>query len=111
MSEMTPATTDCGTGPVPVFVDSAFEPLIPKFMANRNKELVTMTEAIAQKDFGTIQQIAHGMKGVSGSYGFHDMTIIAGRMEQAAKTADEASIRQDLNALTSYLARVEIAYE
>ena len=30
------------------------------------------------------------MKGVSGSYGFHDMTTIAGRMEQAAKAADQA---------------------
>lgn len=111
MSDRTPATPDCGTGPIPVFVDSAFEPLILTFMANRNKELVTMTDAIAKHDFGTIQHIAHGMKGVSGSYGFHDMTIIAGRVEQAAKAADEASIRQDLIALASYLARVEIAYE
>ena len=39
------------------------------------------------------------------------MTTIAGRMEQAAKTGDEASIRRDLATLASYLARVEIAYE
>ncbi|GAB1724951.1 MAG: hypothetical protein GDA65_03255 [Nitrospira sp. CR1.1] len=111
MNDGTPATSDCGAGPVVVLVDSAFEPLIPKFMANRNKELVTMTAALATSDFATIRQVAHGMKGVSGSYGFHDMTTIAGRMEQAAKAADEASIRQDLVALASYLARVEITYE
>ncbi len=111
MNDRTPATWDCGVGPVVVLVDSAFEPLIPKFMANRNKELATMTNAIATRDFETITQVAHGMKGVSGSYGFHDMTTIAGRMEQAAKAADEASIRQDLVVLASYLVRVEITYE
>ncbi len=111
MSDLSPVTPDCGAGPVVVFVDSAFEPMIPKFMTNRNKEIVAMTDAIARRDFDTIKQVAHGMKGVSGSYGFDDMTTIAGRVEQAAKAADEASIRQDLVALASYLARVEITYE
>lgn len=110
MSDMIPAPEDC-SGPVVVIVDSAFEPLIPKFMANRNKEVVTMTEAITKSDFQTIRQVAHGMKGVSGSYGFHAMTTIAGRVEEAAKAADGASIRQDLVELESYLARVEITYE
>ncbi len=111
MSDLNPAPSACGVGPVVVFVDSAFEPMIPKFMANRNKEVATMTDAIAIRDFDTIKQLAHGMKGVSGSYGFHDMTTIAGRVEQAAKAADEVSIRTDLVALASYLARIEIMYE
>jgi CheY-like chemotaxis protein/HPt (histidine-containing phosphotransfer) domain-containing protein len=105
------AKSGCDAGPVVVLVDSAFEPLIPTFMANRNKDITIMTDAIATRDFETIRQVAHGMKGVSGSYGFHAMTTIAGRVEQAAKAADEASIRQDLVALASYLTQVEIAYE
>jgi CheY-like chemotaxis protein/HPt (histidine-containing phosphotransfer) domain-containing protein len=105
------AKSGCEAGPVVVLVDSAFEPLIPTFMANRNKDITIMTDAIATRDFETIKQVAHGMKGVSGSYGFHAMTTIAGRVEQAAKAADEASIRQDLVALASYLTQVEIAYE
>lgn len=111
MSDTIPPPSDCGAGSVVVIVDSAFEPLIPKFMANRNKEIGTMSEAIAQNDFETIRQVAHGMKGVSGSYGFHGMTILAGRMEEAAKAANGASIRQDLVELASYLKRVEITYE
>ena len=111
MSDMAPVTSSCGAGPIVVLVDSAFEPLIPKFMANRNKELATMTEALATSDFATIRQLANGMKGVSGSYGFHAMTTIAGRMEEAAKVANGTSIRQDLLELASYLTRVEITYE
>lgn len=39
------------------------------------------------------------------------MTTIAAEVEQAAKTADEATIRTHLAVLASYLARVEITYE
>ncbi len=111
MSEMTPPTSDVDTGPIVVLVDASFEPLIPKFMANRNKEITVMTDAVANRDFDTIKQVAHGMKGVSGSYGFHAMTTIAAHVEQAAKAGDDASIRTDLATLASYLARVEITYE
>lgn len=111
MSETAPAASDLGAGPIPVVVDSSFEPLIPKFIANRTKEITAMTEAVAIQDFETIKRVAHGMKGVSGSYGFHAMTTIAGHVEAAAKVADEASIRNDLATLAAHLARVEITYE
>jgi HPt (histidine-containing phosphotransfer) domain-containing protein len=80
-------------------------------MTNRKKEVTTMTDALAQEDFDTIRKVAHGMKGVSGSYGFHAMTTVAARLEQAAKAAETGSIRGDLTALASYLERVEILYE
>ena len=110
MSDRIPVPPDGGGGPVVVLVDSAFEPLIPKFMANRSKEVATMSEAIAESDFETIRQVAHGMKGVSGSYGFHGMTTIAGRVEEAAKAANGELIHRDLIELASYLKRFEIAY-
>lgn len=111
MSERTPASSDIGTGPIVVPVDSSFEPLIPKFMANRNREITVMADAVSTHDFDTIKRVAHGMKGVSGSYGFHGITTLAAHVEEAAKAADEASIRKDLATLASYLERVEIAYE
>ncbi len=111
MSEITRASSDLGSGPVVVHVDASFEPLVPKFMTNRKKEITTMTEAVAQGDFETVRKVAHGMKGVSGSYGFPEMTTVAARLEQAAKIADQGAIRSDLTALASYLDRVEIVYE
>ena len=111
MSEIPPPTSDVDTGPIVVLVDASFEPLIPKFMANRTKEITAMTDAVANHDFDTIKRVAHGMKGVSGSYGFHVMTTIAAHVEEAAKAADESSIRKTLATLASYLERVEITYE
>ncbi len=111
MNERLPATGDIGYGPISVLVDSSFEPLIPRFMANRIKEIASMTEALSHDDYETIKRVAHGMKGVSGSYGFHDLTTIATHIEQAARVSDAASLGQDLAALKSYLDRVVISYE
>lgn len=111
MNEIGHISSDLGSGPVVVHVDASFEPLVPKFMTNRNKEITTMAEAVAQGDFETVRKVAHGMKGVSGSYGFPEMTTVAARLEQAAKTADAGSIRKDLTALASYLERVTVVYD
>ena len=94
-----------------VIIDASFEPLMPKFMANRKKEVAAMQEALAKQDFGTVQKIAHGAKGAGGSYGFDRITELATVIEQAAKAADAAIIQRELPMLSSYLDRVEVAYE
>lgn len=111
MSEIAHTSSNLGSGPVVVHVAAAFEPLLPKFMTNRKKEITTMTDALTAGDFETVRKVAHGMKGVSGSYGFPEMTTVATRLEQAAKTADAESIRNDLSLLASYLDRVEVVYD
>lgn len=94
-----------------VIVDASFEPLMPKFMANRKKEVTAMQEALARQDFETVQKIAHGAKGAGGSYGFDRITEIAAAIEQAAKAADAVIIQWELPVLSSYLDRVEVVYE
>ena len=111
MNDVAQPSSSFGSVPIVVHVDAAFEPLLPKFMTNRKKEVVTMMDAFTQDDFETIRKIAHGMKGVSGSYGFPEMTTVAARMEQAAKTGDAGSIHSDLTALAAYLDRVEVVYD
>ncbi|MCS6318160.1 MAG: hypothetical protein H8K05_10400 [Nitrospira sp.] len=54
MSDLTPASSELGSEPIIVHVDASFEPLIPKFMANRKKEITTMTGAVDQGDFETV---------------------------------------------------------
>lgn len=94
-----------------VHVDASFEPLVPKFMTNRKKEVVVMQEALTAKDFDTVRKVAHGMKGAGGSYGFDRITDMAAVVEQAAKTGDASTIERDLPALGSYLDRVKVVYE
>jgi HPt (histidine-containing phosphotransfer) domain-containing protein len=94
-----------------VHVDASFEPLVPKFLTNRKKEVVTMLGALTTQDFETVRTIAHGMKGAGGSYGFDRITEIAACIEQAAKAGDALTIKRDLPVLGSYLDRVKVVYE
>lgn len=94
-----------------VHVDASFEPLVPKFMTNRKKEVVVMQEALTAKDFDTVRKVAHGMKGAGGSYGFDRITEIAASIEQAAKAGNASPIARDLPALSSYLDRIKVVYE
>ncbi len=94
-----------------VHIESDFEPLLPKFMTNRKKEVVAMRDALAQHDFETIRKIAHGMKGAGGSYGFDCITTMAATMEQAAKSGTADPIRTELEALATYLEQVQVVFD
>lgn len=94
-----------------VHVEADFEPLMPKFMTNRKKEVVTMREALAQQDFETIRKVAHGMKGAGGSYGFDRVTAMAAIIEQAAKTATGSTIDTELAQLGAYLDHVQVVFD
>jgi len=94
-----------------VHVDASFEPLVPKFMINRKKEVVTMRQALATQDFDTVRNVAHGMKGAGGSYGFDRISEMASFIEQAAKAGDASTIECNLPVLGSYLDRVKVVYD
>lgn len=94
-----------------VRVDASFEPLVPKFLTNRKKEILTMQEALAAQDFETLRKVAHGMKGAGGSYGFDHISEMAAAVEQAAKTQDSSTIERDLPLLGSYLDRIKVVYD
>ncbi len=100
-----------GTPSEIVHIDASFEPMMPRFMANRKKELVTMRQALTGRDFETVRSVAHGMKGVGGSYGFDRVTELAAAVEQAAKSADAATITQQLHTLEDYVKNIRIAYD
>ena len=94
-----------------VSIDASFEPLIPKFLSNRKKEVIAMQGALTAQDFETVQRISHGMKGAGGSYGFDRITELAAVVEQAAKKHDSSTIERDLSVLSSYLDRIKVVYE
>ncbi|MCX5722390.1 MAG: Hpt domain-containing protein [Nitrospirae bacterium] len=94
-----------------VHVDASFEPLIPKFMANRKKETVVMREAVAAQDFETVRKVSHGMKGAGGSYGFDRISEMAATIEQAAKMGTTATIETKLAQLDTYLEQIQVVFD
>lgn len=105
-SALNPTTS----GPVIVPVDASFAPLIPRFMANRKSEVITMQKALAAQDFESLRTIAHGMKGAGGSYGFTAITTMGATIEAAAKQRLIHTIEEELRHLGSYLDRVDVIF-
>ena len=94
-----------------VKVDSDLEPLIPGFLNNRNKDLVTLRTALNEKNFQSMQSIGHSLKGVGGGYGFTGMSEIGAAIEKAAKSQALEELRVHIERYGQYLAAVEVVFE
>jgi hypothetical protein len=94
--------------PIPIRVDPEIAALIPGFLANRHKDVMLLLDAVNQGDFETARILGHSMKGSGGGYGFDGITDIGAEIETAAKQNDAVAIRSQVNALSRYLARVQV---
>lgn len=89
-------------------VDPELASLIPGFLDNRRHDVTSLLEAVKRGDFETARILGHSMKGSGGGYGFDGITDIGGEIEAAAKRSDPVAISTHIEALSRYLARVEL---
>lgn len=57
-------------GRVMVSIDSDLEEIVPLFLENRRRDVVTLRTAVAEDDLKTVRLLGHRMKGDGGGYGF-----------------------------------------
>jgi len=93
-----------------VTVPKDLEDLIPMFMSNRKKELVTLRSALTALDLEQLRQLGHRMKGVGNSYGFEKVSLLGKRIEDGARSGDRAALEACIAEYDDYLARVSIVY-
>ena len=76
----------------------AFLPLVERFIARLNEQIQSLDAAAEQKNWTTVGEIAHWLKGSGGSVGFSGFTEIAADLEGAAQgnSAEEVSLRIDV---------------
>lgn len=94
-----------------VHADPEIADLIPRFLENRQKDIVSIMEALHKKDYEAVKVFGHCMKGAGGGYGFPGLTEIGKSIEEAAKGQDSEGILVALDKLTNYLDRVEVLYD
>lgn len=94
-----------------VTVDADLEDLIPGFLENRSRELISLRDALDSRNFQTIQSIGHSMKGVGGGYGFDGITDLGKDLEDAARAQDQDGITALIEKYADYLERIEVRYE
>jgi len=96
--------------PLTVKISRELEGIGPIFLDNRKKDVRTLREALVTQDFKTVQTLGHRMKGDGGGYGFQEISQIGEALEQAATRQDWKVIIEKTEALTAFLAQVDVVY-
>jgi HPt (histidine-containing phosphotransfer) domain-containing protein len=99
------------SGRIIVHVDPDLADLIPGYLANREKDIAAIHEAVGKKDLDTVRILGHSMKGSGGGYGFKTITDIGMLLEKAAQEGLNDGIRAQIERLDDYLRRIEIVYD
>jgi CheY-like chemotaxis protein len=98
-------------GKITVQVNSAFKNVLPGFLDRRYQDIVTLRQALTQSDYETVRILGHNMRGSGSSFGFDAISDIGASLEKAAKEGDAETIGKWVDALESYLGRVEVVFE
>jgi HPt (histidine-containing phosphotransfer) domain-containing protein len=91
-------------------VSKDLEPLIPRYLDRRHKEIEMFRAQLASGDFEALRIGGHSLKGSGGGYGFPDLTRIGSAIEIAAKAGDAAAIEASIVEYADYLTRVEVVF-
>jgi HPt (histidine-containing phosphotransfer) domain-containing protein len=108
---MTPPRDGNKARRVTISIDPDLEELVPGFLENRRKDAAALTRAAKAGDVKTVCLLGHRMKGDGGGYGFQEISEIGEALEQAATRGDWKVIAEQTEALTAFLAQVDVVYK
>ena len=107
---MMPPQPEAGQPKIIVQIDPDLEAIVPGFLANRQRDLVTIEGCLKQGDLNTIRMLGHRMKGDGGGYGFDQISSIGDDLEQAVMVQNVPLIEKQVGLLKDFLSRVEVVY-
>ena len=96
--------------PFTVQIDRIVEEIIPAFLKGKQEDLVKMKSALDNGDYTSVEQIAHKIKGSSGSYGFNQLSELGKELEFACKESDKEKVPELIEQIGCYLKFVNIEY-
>ena len=94
-----------------VIVRKDLEDLIPRFLANRQKEVGLLASALLASDFVQLRQLAHRMKGVGSSYGFALITALGERIEDLVSTCNVTGLAACVAQYRDFLSKLSVTFE
>lgn len=84
--------------------DADLRDLVTEFVAALPARIDELQQALAALDWQQLALLAHRLKGASGSYGYPDVTVTAGLMEEAANAGHAAPCADGIERLRRYAA-------
>ncbi len=83
--------------------DERLRSLLPAYLQNRRRDILTVLTALDNHDFEQIRVIGHKMRGSGAGYGFPEITAIGQRLELAAENRDSQNTQERLAELSERL--------
>ena len=95
-------------GRVVVRVDTDLAELIDDYLVHRADDARAILGELAAADYPGIWRRGHNMKGVGAAYGFDYLTDLGAALETAARRRDGNTVERCAEALSDYLARLDV---
>jgi len=109
VSVSSPQNPDAATA-LRVSVSQTIRSIIPQYLQDQRGAATSILVALEQRDYQTIQELGHKMRGSGGSFGFDALTNIGHSLEEAAQSRNQEAIRHWHYELSRYLDRVDVVY-
>ncbi len=84
-------------------LDKSILPLVPEYLKNRKEDIQRIRHALEKRNFGTIEDLGHKMKGSGKCYGFQKISMLGHRIEISAKEQNADEIEESAGLLQDYL--------
>jgi HPt (histidine-containing phosphotransfer) domain-containing protein len=93
-----------------VAVDADLADLIPRYLNNRQADLIFAGKLLANRDFWLLAGMAHRIRGSAASYGFDGLGEIAQALGSAADAQDAEGVEACLHDYEVFIRSVRVEY-
>jgi HPt (histidine-containing phosphotransfer) domain-containing protein len=93
-----------------VEVDKELEDVFPRYLRNREDDMMKIQTAVEKKDFDTLRQIGHKLAGNASGYGLLDLGEMARNLERSAEGRRYDECRNLYSQMKAYLADLELKF-
>ncbi len=84
--------------------DDGLDEFLDEYWEHREEDLVTLRDALEERDFPTVQRLGHQMRGSGGCYGLPEVTEVGAELEEAGSKEDSDRVRSGIHVLAGLVA-------
>lgn len=93
-----------------VEVDKELEDVFPRYLRNREEDMMKIETALEKKDFEFLRQIGHKLAGNAAGYGLLGLGDMARELERCAEGRQYDKCRQLFQQMKDYLTKLELKF-
>ncbi len=93
-----------------VEVDKELEDVFPRYLRNREEDMMKIQAALEKKDFEFLRHIGHKLAGNASGYGLMELSEMARDMERCAEARQFDKCSALFDGMKAYLSTLELKF-